>query len=126
MVVCPDCGYPYPDETYTLGARDVICANCKWKGSSTELLQTKGELEGGVEQLQQLYQFLGRVIAPQITVKAVELGFLTGDKTPENYRRIAKVLSRVSRASFKELLQALVDDAEEYAKEEKTDGRTIH
>lgn len=126
MVVCPECGYPYPDESYVLGARDVICANCKWKGSSTQLLQTKGEFEGGVEVLQHLNLFLGRIISPQITVKCVELGLLDGSKTPENYRRIAKILSRVTRAVFKELTQALIDDASERAKEVKTDERTIH
>lgn len=125
MVVCPECGYPYPDETYVAGARDVICANCKWKGSSTSLLQTKGELDGGVKQLQDLYMFLGKVIAPQVAVKAVELGFFSPEKSPENYRRLAKVLSRISRACFKEMTQALIDDAEEHGKE-ASDGRTVH
>lgn len=124
MVVCPDCGYPYSDDTHVLGARDIVCANCKWKGSSTALLQTKGDLEGGVGALQELYEFLGKNIAPQITVLAVKLGFLSDDRDAENYRRIARVLSRVTRATFRELLQALVDDAEEHG--EKTDGSELH
>jgi len=123
MVICPECGYPYDDDTYVLGARDIICANCKWKGSSTELLQTKGELDGGVDALQHIYLFLGKTIAPQIAAKAVELGFLSGEKTPANYRRIAKVLSRITRAVFKELVEALIADAEENKEESKDESR---
>jgi hypothetical protein len=78
----------------------------------------KGELGGGVDVLQQLYFFLGKSIAPQIGVKLVELGLLTADKGPDNVIRIAKILSSVSRASFKAVLESLAP--------EESDERTIH
>ena len=125
MVICPECGYPYSDDTYVLGARDIICTNCKWKGSSTELVQTKGELEGGVKALQDLYNFLGTNISPRIASNVIQLGFLSSEKSPENYKKIAKVLSRVTRATFKELVQAIIDYAEDWP-EEKTNGSELH
>lgn len=125
MVICSECGYPYSDDTYTIGEREVICTNCKWKGSSTQLLQTKGDLESGVGELQELYDYLGRAIAPQIGVQAVKLGLLSKEKTTENYRRVAAILSRTTRAAFKELLSAIIEDAEENSKGDP-DGHSYH
>jgi hypothetical protein len=126
MVVCPECGYPYPDDTCVVGVRGVVCANCTWKGSSTELLQIRGEFDVGVDSLQNLYLFLGRNIAPRIAVKGIELGFFSKEGTPENHRRIAEVLRRITRATFREMLQALIDDAKEHNDRGAPDGRTIH
>lgn len=126
MVICPECGYPYSDDTYVLGARDVICTNCRWMGSSTALIQTSGDLEGGVQAMQKLYNHLGTTISPRIASVAVQLGFLSSDKTVDNYKRIAKVLSRVTRATFKELVQAVIDDAEEHSEKKVTNESELH
>ena len=117
-MICPECGYPYDDDSSIVAVRDIICANCRWSGSSSKLLQVKGELKGGVDVLQQLYFFLGKSIAPQIGVKLVELGLLAPDKDPGNVVRIARVLSLVSRASFRSVLESLAP--------EESDERTIH
>lgn len=111
-VICPECGYPYEDNTYVVAERSVTCANCRWSGSSANLLQVRGELQGGVDTLQQLYLFLGKNITPQIGVKMMELGLLCREGSVENVSHVAHTLVTISRATFKTILELVTKEEE--------------
>lgn len=42
MTLCPKCGSPQNVEARVVGARDVACDFCDWKGSSEELVESDG------------------------------------------------------------------------------------
>lgn len=114
MVICPECGYPYENDQMLVGERTIRCANCSWSGSSSKLITTPEEVPVGA--MQSLYEFLGKVISPQVARKMVELELLESNKEPENVQKIARVLSHGTRATFQGVLSALFN-------EEVRDGR---
>jgi len=105
MVICPECGYPYEDEAYTIGERNIQCANCSWSGSSSKLIAAPEAAP--VDKLQELFRFLGKDIGPQIGVRLVKLGLLTNSSEPENVAKIARVLQAGARGAFRGLVTAL-------------------
>lgn len=112
MVICPACGYPYEDDQMVIGARTIRCANCSWRGNSSELITASEEVPIG--SMQTLYEFLGKEISPQVARKMVDLGLLSNSKETENVQKIAGVLSFGTRGMFRGVLSALfageVDD----------------
>jgi len=105
MVICPECGYPYEDDQMLIGSRTIRCANCSWSGNSSKLITAPEEVPVGA--MQSLYEFLGKVISPQVAKKMVELGLLSTSKETENVQKIARVLSHGTRSTFQGVLSAL-------------------
>lgn len=105
MVICPQCGYPYEDEAFIIGERDIKCANCGWRGSSTDLISAPEEAP--VAAMQELYQFLGEEIAPSVGRKMVELGLLRPTQDKENVMKVAAVLRGGTRGAFQGVITTL-------------------
>lgn len=110
MVICPECGYPYEDDQLLVSEKKVQCDNCPWRGSSADLLMTEGAAPA--YEMQQLYQYIGRELAPMLGRRMVQLGLLQRSSDTENIAMVARVLREGTRGAFRGVLDELYREEE--------------
>lgn len=123
MTVCPECGFPIlADEVGVIAERDVECRQCKWRGSSKDLILVASNTddENFHKQLLELYTWIASYFGPRLGKKLYELNLLKmpsvkdparfTDKDKSLVHFNAKVLQAACRGTFEGIINVLMEE----------------